>query len=134
MIITKRETQPITLEDIQALQEAYAEQERRIRAEQWQESQRLFKAYLHKLEVEFERNRWFVYPQPGDSFTHIESGDYASPPQTMDAVEQFEAYKDVCRYCHERITFDTSYIAARSAENWGIPNVCFACNERRLEQ
>ncbi|SRR6266487_339888 len=134
MIILKRELPEITAEEVSLVAEAYEAQERRRRAEQWAESERLFKAYLHKLEVEFQRNRWFVYPQPGDRFTRIESGDYACPPQVQDALEQFEVYKGACRYCGERITFDTSYIAAYSAENWGIVNVCYACNMARLSQ
>jgi hypothetical protein len=137
MIVTKREIPEITSEDVRLLTEAYEAQERekhRLRAEQWAESDRLFKAHLHKLDVEFERNKWFIYPQQGDSYTHIEPGDYACPPQVQDALEAFEAYKGVCRYCGEKITFDTSYIAAYSAENWGIPDVCYACNDFRLSR
>src|SRR2546423_2134263 len=127
MLLIKREIPEITLEDVIELEQAYKAQERRRRAEEKSESDRLFEAHLHKLEVEFERNKWFAYPQDADKFTHIESGDYASPPQVMDAVEQFEAYKGVCRYCGQKITFDTSYIALRSAEDWGIVNCCYGC-------
>ena len=135
MIITKHEIRPITLEDVQLLQEAYEAQQRRRYAEQWSEIDRFDKAYLHKLNAEFERNAWFVRPQPGDTFEiNQPGGGHPSPPQIQDAIDAFAAYKGVCRYCKERILFDTSYIAARSALDWGIVNCCYSCNEFRLSQ
>ncbi len=52
MIITKHEIRPITLEDVQLLQEAYEAQQRRRYAEQWSEIDRFDKAYLHKLNAQ----------------------------------------------------------------------------------